>query len=191
MRFAALAVLVTGLAWSTNSAQTQTPAPTGTGVIAGRVVEADSNRPVPEAIVALQGRIGNNRRVMADEQGRFAFVNLAADQYALTADQFGYAVGAYGRSRPEGVPRIIRLADDQRLFDANLLLWRYAAITGRVLDETGEPVSRVTVRALRRTTTFGRLDLSPASTFSASTDDRGVYRLARLTPGDYAVMVSA
>ena len=167
----------------------QTPA--GTGVIAGRVVEADSTRPVPEAIVTLSGSATGERRVMVDEQGRFAFVNLPVGEYRLIAEQFGYLRGGYGRARPDAGSLPIPLSDGQRVLDASISMWRFATITGRVLDEAGEPITRVSVRALRRSASAGRVDLQPSGQLSASTDDRGVYRLTRLPPGDYAVMVSA
>jgi len=172
---------------------TQAPAPTpaGTGVIAGRVVEADSTRPVPEAIVTLSGSATGERRVMVDDQGRFAFANLPVGQYELVAEQFGYLRSAYGRHRPEGAPIPIPISDGQRVLDASISMWRFASITGRVLDDAGEPITRVTVRALRRSASAGRVDLQPSGQISASTDDRGVYRLTRLPPGDYAVMTSA
>jgi len=191
----ALALAAASVTWMAISAQTPSPATqkpaVGTGVIAGRVVEADSTRPVPEAIVELQAGEAGRRRVMTDDQGRFAFVNLPAGQYHLVADQYGYLRSAYGRSRPEGAPAPIQLADSQRFTDATIPMWRMASITGRVVDEFGEPVARVSVRGLRRTATAGRIDLEPSGVISTATDDRGIYRLSRLAPGDYAVMVSA
>ena len=63
-------------------------------------------------------------------------------------------------------------------------LWKGGAITGRVLDEAGEPLVDVAVAAVRRSSD-GRLLTGP----TARTDDRGVYRLATLTPGSYLVVV--
>jgi hypothetical protein len=58
-----------------------------------------------------------------------------------------------------------------------------------VLDEAGEPVVGVEVRALRRTFVSGRPRLASAAAATGTTDDRGVYRLTTLTPGDYVVVV--
>ena len=61
-------------------------------------------------------------------------------------------------------------------------------ITGTVMDEAGEPVIGASVRAYRRVVSrFGQLSYD--SPDSASTDDRGRYRLSMLDPGDYLVVV--
>ena len=56
-------------------------------------------------------------------------------------------------------------------------LWKGGAITGRVLDEAGEPLVDVAVAAVQRSSD-GRLLTGP----TARTDNRGVYRLGTLTP---------
>jgi hypothetical protein len=77
-------------------------------------------------------------------------------------------------------------------------VWKNAAITGTVTDEAVEPVVGLQVRALARTASLGsqsdpagfvRVGVRPftAAATPALTDDRGVYRLANLTPGDYLV----
>jgi hypothetical protein len=176
MRTAALALAVALMApagaggfWAP-AAQTPTPAQpsSGTGVIVGRVVEADSTRPVAEAIVTLSDARTGQRRVMVDEQGRFAFVNLPPGEYSLIAEQFGYLRSAYGRHRAEGAPTPIQLSDGQRVLDANIPMWRAASITGRVLDDAGEPITRVVVSALRRTASAAQVSARFPSTFFAT-----------------------
>src|SRR5262245_23048774 len=54
------------------------PMKTGTGVIFGQVTEADSNRPVPGAIVSVNLPGTQPLRVMADSQGRFGFRDMPA-----------------------------------------------------------------------------------------------------------------
>jgi hypothetical protein len=66
-------------------------------------------------------------------------------------------------------------------------LWRFGAITGAVVDEHGDPLVGVPVRALRRAIQSGRTQFiaGPQDT----TDDRGIYRLGGLEPADYVVVV--
>lgn len=178
------------------TATTQNPPPraaTATGLIAGRVVEADSDRPVPEAIVTLTISTDERRRVMVDGQGRFVFNGLAAGRYQIEAEQFGYLRGEYGRLRPSGGALRIDLTEGQRVTDVPVLLWRLVSISGRILDEAGEPVVGVSVRALQRSVQKGQtvLTASFAGYRAVATDDRGVYRLSMLPPGDYAVAVPA
>jgi hypothetical protein len=93
-----------------------------------------------------------------------------------------------GQGRPGGPDRALDLADGERVGDAIIRLWRYGVITGTVLDEAGEPAIDLPVRAYRRLTVDGRPQLMPPAQ-TARTDDRGRYRFARLTPGDYVVVV--
>ena len=59
------------------------------------------------------------------------------------------------------------------------------SITGSVADEAGEPLMGVQIRVFQRRYFAGRPRLAQGST--VQTDDRGVYRFASLTPGDYLV----
>ena len=59
-------------------------------------------------------------------------------------------------------------------------------MSGLVVDDGGEPVVGAAVRALRRTPPRGR---EFGGEWSATSDDRGFYRIAQLPPGDYLVLV--
>ena len=57
------------------------------------------------------------------------------------------------------------------------------AMIVNVFDEDGEPVAMVNVQALRQSYVRGQKQLAPAS--SASTNDRGEFRIFGLPPGRY------
>lgn len=184
----------------------------GTGLLVGQVIDADSSRPVAGAIVALGGAAGaagvqrqtidiraaqgggpvsiggasQNPRVLTDSDGHFVFQNVPKGTYNFTATKPGYVDGAYGRLRPGGSSQSIDLDEGERRGDIKVRVFRYAAISGTVTDETGEPVVGMTVRAFRRNLAAGHRLLSPTGV-SAQTDDRGVYRLGTLSPGEYVV----
>jgi hypothetical protein len=82
-------------------------------------------------------------------------------------------------------PTMITLAEGQRVSDARLRLWKNAAIMGTVQDDGGEPAVGLTVQAMSRIVLAGRARYLPAGT--GRTDDRGVYRIASMQPGDYIV----
>jgi protocatechuate 3,4-dioxygenase beta subunit len=67
-------------------------------------------------------------------------------------------------------------------------MMRGAVITGRVLDEDGEPLVRATVAVERYQYVRGERQLVAAG--GAATDDRGVYRVFGLSPGEYYVSAS-
>lgn len=188
------------------SAGQQTPTPqrsqTGTALIAGRIVEAGSQAGVAEVIVTLFGpadtkgpSFGERHRVMADAQGRYVFTGLPAGRYRLVCDQFGYVAGAFGKSRLSGDATPIDLTDGQHFTGATIPMWRFVSLSGRVVDEAGEPMVGVRVFALGRSVKNGQAVLEPAFDGGAIryfvTDDRGMYRASLLPPGDYTVAVPA
>ena len=73
-------------------------------------------------------------------------------------------------------------------------MWKYGAIAGTVVDEAGEPVVGVAVRALVKNVVagraqFGNMEVIPELVPGAITDDRGMFRLSQLAPGTYVVLV--
>ena len=179
----------------------------GTSLILGQVVDAAGGG-VPGVIVTLSGGLfqatfggfntvlhaspipGGPRRTQTTSSGRFVFADLPAGSYSLDATKPGYAAGALGRYRPGGLGHSLTLADGERNGAVKIAIWKYAAITGTLIDDVGEPLVGVNVQALRRSYEIGRAQFGTTS-FSASTDDRGVFRLASLTPGDYVLCVTA
>ena len=163
---------------------------TATGVIAGVVLtDGQQPRPVRRAIVTLGGSDdGRGRSVLTDETGRFMFSELPAGRFTLSASKASYITNAYGARRPGRPGTALVLAAGQRLPDLTLTLPRGAVITGSIRDERGELVANVQINALRadqmRTTT-GAMPISASAEFL--TDDRGVYRIFGLPPGDYVV----
>jgi hypothetical protein len=160
-----------------------------TGLLMGVIIDPLDTQPVPNAEVKLGGAPPGtpNTVVLADDEGRFVFMGLPKGSFTITATKPGYADGAYGRLRPMGLPQALTLGEGERLGDLRIPVWKFAAVTGRVTDEAGEPVIGVAVRALQRTIVAGKQKLAPGPT--ARTDDRGVYRIPSLTPGEYAVVV--
>ncbi len=84
------------------------------------------------------------------------------------------------------------LGEGQRRTDIELPVWKYAVIGGTVVDEAGEPVVGIAVKALARNVVAGRTrygNMDVVSEPVATTDDRGMFRLAQLSPGSYVVLV--
>src|SRR6185295_978699 len=81
----------------------QTPRPVGTGLIAGRVIDAGTGAPVDEAIVSLNqtaGRVEDRQSVMVDVQGRFVFRDVPKGVFNLTSSANGFVTGGYGEPWP-------------------------------------------------------------------------------------------
>jgi hypothetical protein len=136
--------------------------------------------------VTLAGQeLRGNRTALTDDQGRFTFQVLPAGRFTLTASKPGHVNVSYGAKRPGRPGTPIQLGDGQRLEKLSIALPRGAIITGVVVDEHGEPAPGTQVRALRYVMQTGERGLN----FSGQdlTDDRGVYRIHSLQPGEYVL----
>lgn len=159
---------------------------TGTGAISGTVVRDGTGTPVKRARVTLNGaELRGGRSVLTDDQGRFVFPALPAGRFTMTASKPGFVDGTYGAKRPGRPGTPIQLADGQTLERATIVMPRGSVITGLVVDEAGEPAAGTTVRALRFVLRTGERTLQPAG--QAVADDRGIYRIYQLQPGEYIV----
>ena len=182
----------------------------GTGLLVGQIVDAASMKGIPAAIVTLSGGPSasqspttmlptgemvqtspdQSRQVIADSSGRFMFRDLAAGGYQLRAASPGYITGSYGQNRPNGGSQpVILERDDEKRGGVALKLWQSASVSGRLVDELGEPIIGMNVRLLRRTVVNGRPRYAPSTGTTVYTDDRGIYRFSGQVPGDYVVAV--
>ena len=176
----------------------ETPA-VGTARLHGRVVAADTGLPLRRATVVAQpsrppemqrgGVFVPPRQLAArtDDEGRFAITEVPAGDYTLTARRSGYANQMYGQLRPNTPARRVTVAEGAAVGPLDFSLPRGGVITGRVLDEEGEPAERVQVRVVRQQRFGGQVRYVPMNMGDA-TDDTGHYRLYGLVPGEYLVV---
>jgi hypothetical protein len=166
-------------------AQPQQPA-AGTGAISGVIVADGTGTPVRRARVTLSGaEIRTPRSVVTNDEGQFGFVALPAGRYTMTASKAGFVNITYGAKRPGRPGTPIQLVDGQKLEKANINLPRGGVVTGIVVDENGEPSPGTQVRVMRFVMRTGEKTLEQSG--SDQTDDRGIYRVYGLQPGDYLV----
>ena len=184
----------------------QRPSAPATGLILGQVIDADSGKGVDGVVVTIgapppggtivgelvepgaQPQLASARRVLTTEDGRFLFRDLAKGRYAITAARAGYVAGSPGQGRPSGPSQTIELGEGEKLGGVQVRVWQHAIISGTVVDEIGQPVVGITVRALRRAIAGGQPRVATGPT--ATTDDRGMYRLDALPPDAYVVGIS-
>jgi len=180
---------------ASETAETDTPAPAepprAKGSLEGRVVEAGSNAPMRNASVVLRNMSGpamtsNGLRenvAEADEEGRFAFPDLDPGSYTIQARRQGFGeAAAAGPAGAMGESLIV--GEGQRIANYVLRLSPRSVISGKVVDDAGDPVSRVQVTAFRYVYTQGQRRMVPAAQ-RVQTDDLGQYRIANLAPGIY------
>lgn len=68
------------------------PAAARAGAIRGIVIDATTGAPLPTAMVRLLGR---DRSTLSDEQGRFAFPDVAVGSHNLVVERLGYQAAAF------------------------------------------------------------------------------------------------
>lgn len=159
---------------------------TGTGRIRGRIVAADAGTAVRRAQVRIYGPEIGSKASLTDAEGRYEFRDLPAGRFNLTVTKSGFVTMQYGQNRPFEPGRPIELADGQFLDKADVALPRGSVLSGRVVDEFGEPVADAMVAAMRMQFVNGRRRLMNAGR-SAQTNDLGQFRLYGLPPGEYYV----
>ena len=129
------------------------------------------------------------RTAITDDQGRYRLSELSADTYTVTASKGGFVDAIYGQRRPQQPGTPVQVADGQEAANVDLRLVRGGVITGHVLDEDGEALSRALVTVQRYQYVRGERQLTPAG--GDQTDDRGQYRVFGLPAGDYYVSATA
>jgi hypothetical protein len=191
VRRAALLALAASLPFTTSvaaqpSRDARRPA-TGAAVLTGTIVSDEfTPHPIRHArVVCAASDRPASVTAITDEQGRFTCARLPAGRYVISVTRDGWVGAAYGAARPLRPGSAVPLADGQRA-DVVLRMVRGAVITGTVLDERGQPAAGASVVALRATTIEGQRRMI-ATGSAGLTDDRGVYRIYGLAPGDYFV----
>lgn len=168
------------------SGMTRGPVKTGTGQIRGRVVTSDTAAPVRRAQVRIASNEAGSRAALTDADGRYEFRDLPAGRFSLTAQKSGFMTVQYGQTRPFESGKTIDLADAQVVDKADITMPRGSVISGRIVDEFGDPVADASVSALRSMWSNGKRRLQQTGR-TAQTNDLGQYRLFGLAPGDYYV----
>jgi len=177
----------------TPSGQTPPQSPSaGTALILGRVIDGSTEKPVAGAIVTLSGSsvpttgpaAAAPPRVVTDTSGTFVFRNLPAGRYTFAVTGSSAQIGGLGVRRPGGTAQTLELADAERAGDVVIRVWKSASVSGTILDDSGDPVVETKVAVMRADIVAGRRRYV-AMTAQAITDDRGMYRISRLPPGDY------
>ena len=154
--------------------------------IEGHVTDA-SGHPIRKAGLTLRavGPGGTPLKppynAISDAEGKFSFDEITPGGYTLSVERAGYRAQPYRASPRETLSTII-LTAGQHLKEINVTLARAVTISGRVLDEAGDPVANVTVRLLRRTLQSG-LGLTALRSFY--TDESGEYHVPDLSAGQY------
>ncbi|HEV7890718.1 MAG TPA: carboxypeptidase-like regulatory domain-containing protein [Pyrinomonadaceae bacterium] len=168
--------------------QTQTPTPAkDPASLSGRVTS--NGKPAREVpVVLMPGDWYVQREPVAkgvtDEEGRYKLTNVPPGRYHLTAVSPGY-IFAEGGANEWQQGKVVNVSAGDELKNLDFTLVRGGVVTGRVTDSDGRAVVEETVTLLLADTRERKE--RRVNPFTATTDDRGVYRAWGVTPGRYVV----
>lgn len=157
--------------------------------IAGRTVSAADGHILPRATV----RIVNTKTqqlvasTLSGEDGGFEFIELKADKYSLSAVTDGYLVSPYDEHENFSSAIVTGAGVDTE--SLVLRITPAAIISGRIVDEVGDPVRVGTVMLYRENREEGSSRIS--ATRRVQTNDLGEYEFVSLPPGNYFMSASA
>ncbi len=170
-----------------SQAQAQVPA---TALIMGTVVTGGTGQPADGVRLTLSGsELRGSRSTLSDDSGNFVFLGLPPGTYTLRAAKAGYVSATFGQKSPGRPGTPIVLAVGQQLKNVSMALPKGGVISGIIYDEKNRPAVRTSVRVMKWSMQSGERVLTSAGT--ATTDDRGMYRVFDLSPGDYLVSAAA
>ena len=156
------------------------------------VITSAAGEPLSGARIILRRDGSVNREAeygtVTGTNGKFAFRDIVAGRYRLTATMPGYVRREYGQRRPNGPSTILDLTVPQLVRDLKLSLIPGSTIAGRVYDQDGRPVQRATIQALVPRYVKGIRTLILGAT--AQTDDLGDYRMYWINPGQYFLLAT-
>lgn len=158
-----------------------TPTPI-TGTIKGRVV-SDEGRPVTNATIIAQAATGAPaaKPTRVDAEGKFVFDDLPAAAYIVIATAPGYVDQSMSAANPNEWPRHLIGAQ------LKITMIKGGVITGTVTNAKGEPVIGVPVSVSLANELSTSMSNLLGLENAGETDDRGIYRIYGLMPGQYMV----
>ena len=150
------------------------PAKAGTATLRGHVVAADSGQPLRKAQVRVFAPdLRENRMTTTEGDGKYEFKELPAGRYTVMAQKGSYVNLQYGQLRPFEPGKPLEVLGGQTLEKIDFALPKGGVMTGRILDEFGEPLADAQVAAQRYQNIGGRRRLVPAGRV-ATTDRKSV-----------------
>ena len=184
----------------TVTAQVQNPRPDenqsrSTGpkqsIVRGRVIYEDNRRPLRRVHLTIWDPAGKNRTrpydAWTDGRGEFQIVDVPAGKYFIEVSAPGIMRSELYET-DEGARNLTSVTvDGTSTVDVVVRVRRGGAISGRVTYADGDPAINASVRIFRKKEGKWTQVVTGRTYDDATTDERGIYRVSGLVPGEYVV----
>jgi len=160
----------------------------GRGSVEGWVVNELTSEPIRHGKVTLRStRSGVTAAysALSDATGHFWMAGIDPGTYLALVDRAGFLHKPHRQGMPRRVPATITLKPKSDVQDLILLMTPSSVVTGRVLDQDGDPAAGFHVQAMRYSYVRGKRQLQLLAL--SDTNDLGEYRLYGLDRGQYYI----
>jgi hypothetical protein len=160
----------------------------GTGSLSGRVVDGDSQRPLPQVMLTLTPAADGKRtlKTLTDANGEYLFDAIAGDSYRLSASLDGYVTYASGLTGIRLLSEVVQVAPGRLTRGIDFVLRRAGVIEGVITTADGKPAAGAMVSAALMLDD-GNLVMT-AQTIG-KTNERGAYAINDVPAGSYRISV--
>jgi 5-hydroxyisourate hydrolase-like protein (transthyretin family) len=159
------------------------------GRVEGKVLNSVNGEPVRKVTVVLgtrKGAKGTSYVAQTDASGRFAIEAVEPGEYSLSAEHQGFIVKPAGAS---GAPLpLVKVESGQPVPEITIPLVPLGVITGRVMDQDGDPIRGAEVRLMQYGYVAGKRQLRNMNQVSAN--EKGEFRMYGLHPGTFYLQAS-
>jgi hypothetical protein len=154
----------------------------------GTVVNAVTGEPLKKVQLVLRP-LGVPNGVpygaMTDNAGHFLIDDVDPGRYNFAASRNGFINQSYSPQGNTNRSALLTLGTGQKLKEIVFKLTPQGVISGRILDEDGEPLANVAVQCMTYGYQLGKRQLVNQN--GTGTNDLGEFRLHGLRPGKYVV----
>jgi protocatechuate 3,4-dioxygenase beta subunit len=168
----------------------QTPAKEPTASVAGHVTMGGKSAAGVTVVATQRNSFFDNKTIAkttTDDDGNYKLIGLAAGQFTILPLAKSYVVpnGAGYKEPGESV----NVTEGETITRIDFALVRGGVITGRITDAEGHPLIGERVSAIPKEATEPSAQMYMLGGTRNQTDDRGIYRVYGLGPGNYTVSV--
>lgn len=162
------------------------PAGDQSAILRGVVLSTVDKKPIPGALVSLTG---SHRSMLTDDKGEFTFSGVSFGTENVGVKKSGFLCFLKrSRQQPKCFQGVQVSSSD---IEVTLTMTPQAVVTGRIVDQTGEPVANLDLFLMYRNVENGLFVWEMVGASSSKTNTEGVYRIVNQEPGTYLLRNSS